>query len=666
MNPLLRLARDTFVPVPPADIPSDDYCLNAQAETYTCKEDGGDGVIHDNSGFVEYDDCFDNEHFTNDDLDVPKNDIELNNGVGSSRINKKRQNIAPTTIDNKAVGEIDVDGDGDVIFSDREKDNNSSTLVDSDRYLKYEQGRTHRKLRRRQIELIAIGGTIGVSLFVNIGTSLKSGGCLSLLLGFTIWCVPILEITCCCAEMVCYLPIKGAPFCIFAERFVDEAFGVMASWNFWVLECALIPFELTLFNTLIHYWTADYSPAIPLAVELAAYFLINVAAVRFYGEAEFWLCIGKVLLAIGLMIFTFVTMVGGNPQHQAFGFTNWKHTPVMLEYYNDGALGRFQGFLACLISASYMIAGPEYLSMAAGETMNPRKVLPSAFKGVFFRLTTFFIGGALCVGILCNARDPLLLNAISSGLPGAGASPYTIAMHNMKIKVLPHILNAMLLTSCFSAGNSYTFCSSRTLYGLSMQGRAPKIFSYCNKQGVPIFAVLISLAWGGLGFLQLNENANTVLNWIINLITASQLINYCVILFTYLHFRRAVIKQGLNREAFSFKAWFQPWACIITLALVFTMVWLQGYTVFLPGNWSVDTFLFSYLMCFVDIFIYIAWKVIKRTKYRSDPAMVDLVTGLEEVEYHEMVLEKKRLVYKKVGRLHRWMEQISKFLLGKN
>lgn len=637
---IIQLAKDTFIPVPPHALPNE-YCLNAQAESYQTpksraaiiklEEELGTSNDDNASGIVEYDECFVNDDFTNADLEH----------------NYKRE------IDNLHIK--------DESYSDT-----TSTAANSEQYWKYEEGRTHRKLKRRQIELIAIGGTIGVSLFVNIGSALKTGGCLSLLLGFMMWCAPILEITCCCAEMVCYLPIKGAPFCIFAERFVDEAFGVMASWNFWVLECALIPFELTLFNTLIHFWTSDYSPGIPIACELAAYFFINVAAVKWYGEAEFWLCIGKVLLAVGLMFFTFITMVGGNPQHEAFGFTNWKHTPVMLEYFNEGALGRFQGWLSCLISASYMIAGPEYLSMAAGETVNPRKILPGAFKGVFFRLSTFFIGGALCVGILCNARDPLLLNAISNGLPGAGSSPYTIAMHNMGIKILPHILNAMLLTSCFSAGNSYTFCSSRTLYGLAVQGRAPIIFSYCNKQGVPIFAVLISLCWGCLGFLQLSENANTVLNWIINLITASQLINYCVILFTYLHFRRAVIKQGLDRSKFTFKAWFQPWACIVTLCLVFIMVWLQGYTVFLPGYWSVDTFLFSYLMIFIDIAIFIVWKVFKRTKYQSNPANVDLFTGLEEVEAHEAILERQRLLYKKVGRWERYIQQISQYLFGKN
>ncbi|GME89444.1 unnamed protein product [Ambrosiozyma monospora] len=179
--------------------------------------------------------------------------------------------------------------------------------------------------------------------------------------------------------------------------------------------------------------------------------------------------------------------------------------------------------------------------------------------------------------------------------------------------------------------------------GLANNGRAPKFFKYCNKQGVPIYAVCVSLCWGGLAFLQLSESANTVLNWIINLITASQLINYCVILLTYLHFRRAVIKQGIDRSTFGFKSHFEPYTSTITLCVVFTMLWLQGYTVFLPGGdwWSIETFLFSYLMIFVDVVIFLGWKLIKRTKYRSDPNEVDLISGLEEIEMHERWLAAK-------------------------
>ncbi|KAG7887188.1 hypothetical protein KL936_004709 [Ogataea polymorpha] len=522
----------------------------------------------------------------------------------------------------------------------------------------YDVGHTHRSLKNRHIQLIGIGGTIGVGLFVNLSTQLHKSGPLALFLGCVVWSLPILAVTAACAEMVCYLPIPS-PFIRLSERCVDEALSFMTGWNFWVLECALIPFELTLFNTLIHFWRNDYSPGIPIAIQLLLYFLINISAVKYYGETEFWLSIGKVILALGLMMFTFVTMVGGNPLHDVYGFRNWQ--PPIAEYIHTGDLGRFQSFLGALITFSYLIAGPEYVSMSAGEVVNPRKILPSAFKQVAYRLTIFFVGGSLAMGTVCPWNDPNLVAAIEQGTAGAGASAYIIAMNNLKVRVLPHIVNVLLLTAAFSAGNSYTYCSSRSLYGMSLEGKAPRFFSYCNKAGVPIYAVCLSLCWGLLAFLQLGENSATVLSWIVNLVTASQMINFLSILVTYLHFRRAVSKQGIDRDAFPFKAWWQPYISIAAFIAIFCMVWVQGYEVFLPGNWSVETFLFCYLMIFVDAGLYLFWKIFKRTRY-VNPLDADLVSGLEEVEAHERHLARMVEIHGKP--VKHWYNRIVDFLFG--
>lgn len=172
--------------------------------------------------------------------------------------------------------------------------------------------------------------------------------------------------------------------------------------------------------------------------------LINILAVGAYGEAEFWLSGGKVILIFALFSFTFITMVGGNPQHHAYGFTNWKHGGAFREYIDTGDLGRFQGFLAALTSALFTVVGPEYISMVAAEAVRPRVYIKAAFKMVYLRFGIFFIGGALAVGIVCNSRDPQLTDVVEngSGSGSAAASPYVIAMENLGIGVFPHIVNA--------------------------------------------------------------------------------------------------------------------------------------------------------------------------------------------------------------------------------
>jgi amino acid transporter len=240
--------------------------------------------------------------------------------------------------------------------------------------------------------------------------------------------------------------------------------------------------------------------------------------VQWYGESEFWLALSKVLLSIGLIIFTFIVMLGGNPKGDRFGFRYWNEPGAFAEYYKTGDLGRWLGFLACLIQASFTIAGPDYVSMAAGEAANPRGVLPRTYNGIFYRLTAFFVLGVLCIGILVPYNDPTMAEAFAKGMPGAAASPYVIAMDRLGIPILPHIVNAMILLAAFSAGNSYVYCASRSLYGLALDGKAPRLFTKCTKRGVPIYCVSVVMLIALLAFLQVSNSASVVLDWFVNLV----------------------------------------------------------------------------------------------------------------------------------------------------
>ncbi|KAI1097785.1 amino acid permease/ SLC12A domain-containing protein [Jackrogersella minutella] len=489
---------------------------------------------------------------------------------------------------------------------------------------------THRRLKPRHIQLIGIGGTIGTALYVQIGKSLLQGGPGSLFIAFSLWCTVILAITMSMAEMVTYLPISS-PFIRFAGRYVDEAFGFAAGWNFFVFEAALVPFEVTACNVVIHYWSDIVPAGAIIAIVLVLYALINLLAVKWYGETEFWAALGKVLLIVGLIIFTFIVMLGGNPQHDRFGFRYWYEPGSFAEYYSTGSVGRFQGFMQCLITASFTIAGPDYVSMAAGEAENPRVVMPKAFNAVFYRLTTFFMLGSLCVGILVPYNDKELTEAFANSAPGAAASPYVVAMNRLAIPVLPHIINAMVLTAAFSAGNSYVYCASRSLYGLALEGKAPRFLTKCTGRGVPIYCVLFVLMIALLSFLQVSQNAAVVLNWFVQLVTASQLINFSVMTTTYICFHRALKVQGISRDTLPYKGLFQPYAAYFGLTATFIMTFVSGYTVFLPGNWDIPSFLFSYTMIGLCPVLFLGWKVIHRTRFHR-PYEVDLLRDVASIE----------------------------------
>lgn len=509
-----------------------------------------------------------------------------------------------------------------------------------------------RGLKPRHINLIGIGGTIGTALFVQIASVLNKGGPGSLFISFSTWCVPIIFLTLSTSEMVSYLPLPS-PFTKLAGRCIDEALEVASSWNFFILQATLVPYEITGVTYIIEFWRNDFTPAAVIVPQIALYVLINsILPVKWYGEIEFWLSITKLLLLFGLLLFTFITMVGGNPLHDAYGFRFWRDPGAFAQYKLGGSLGYFLGYASCLSQASYTVAGPDYVSMTAGEAANPRKVLPKAFKGVMWRLTLSFILGTLAMGIVCAYNDPTLVIALDGGSSSAVASPYVIAMKRLKIPVLPHIVNVALILSAFSSGNSYFYCATRTFHGMALAGHAPSIFRKCLPNGVPLVASTVVVAFGMLSFLQMSGSANQVLTWIVSLGTPAELLNYCLMSLTYLRFYYACKKQGLDRSTLPYVSPFQPWLAYASLIATFAMTWLAGWSVFLKGNWSWTTFVLSYVIIPFDIAVFLIWKLWKGTKIKSLQE-IDLYGGLDEVEKHEETYEEPqtRNIFEKIIRI---------------
>ena len=212
-----------------------------------------------------------------------------------------------------------------------------------------------------------------------------------------------------------------------------------------------------------------------------------------------------------------------------FACRYWRDPGSFAEYLSTGSLGKFEGFCAALWSACFTVVGPEYISMVAAEAKRPRIYIKNAFRTVYWRFLIFFGMGSLMVGIAVPYNDPKLdaiVNGSGEGGGTATASPYVIAMQNLGVSGLPHLVNALLVTSIFSAGNTYTYCATRSLYGLALDGRAPKLLRNCTASGVPIYCFFIVMVFPCLAFLQLGNGSSTVLVWLTSLITAGGVINY--------------------------------------------------------------------------------------------------------------------------------------------
>lgn len=367
--------------------------------------------------------------------------------------------------------------------------------------------------------------------------------------------------------------------------------------------------------------------------------IINVFAVAVYGEVEFWLSSGKIILLIMLFCFTFVTMVGGNPAHDAYGFRHWKNPGAFAEYVHTGNLGRFEGFLAAIWFASFSCVGPEFVSIMSAEAKHPRTYVKTAFKVVYFRIVLFFMGGALAVGILVAYNNPTLdaIYKTDTGHSGsAAASPYIISMTNLGVSIFPHIITALISTTIFSAGNANVYYATRSLYGLALEGRAPKFLRKCTKQGIPIYCFGIAMLFPFLSFLQVSSNSKTVLTWLINLATGATVIDYIVICITYISFHRACVAQGFDRKSLPYFGYFQPWGAYIALAFEIVVVTCYGYLSCNPFDYS--AFITAYFMPVLVPCLFLGWKYAKGTKWLA-PKEVDLIWEAPEITAYEEALE---------------------------
>lgn len=255
-----------------------------------------------------------------------------------------------------------------------------------------------------------------------------------------------------------------------------------------------------------------------------------------YGEAEFWFASLKIIAIIGLIILGVVLFFGGGPNHDRLGFRYWEHPGAFKPYLVSNVnTGRFLAFWTALIKSGFsFIFSPELITTAAGEAVSPRRNIPKATNRFIYRLFAFYVLGSLVIGVTVAYNDKSLLHGVASGGSGAGASPFVIGIQNAGIKGLNHVINAAILISAWSSGNSWVYAGSRTLYSLAREGQAPKIFTRCSKNGVPYVAVLVTWSIGLLSFLNLSSSGSTVFYWFTNITTVGGFISWVLVGVAYL------------------------------------------------------------------------------------------------------------------------------------
>ncbi|OJJ42612.1 hypothetical protein ASPZODRAFT_76554 [Penicilliopsis zonata CBS 506.65] len=481
-----------------------------------------------------------------------------------------------------------------------------------------------RRLKSRHLQMIAIGGTIGTGLFISSGTALAHAGPAGALIAYIFVGTIVYSVMTSLGEVATYIPIAGS-FTSYCARLVDPSLGFAMGWIYWFNWASTFAVELTATGLIVQYWDDKLSIAIFIAIFWLLITLLNFLPVSFYGELEFWFSSVKVVTVLGFLIFG-ICIDAGAGQHGYLGFHTWSNPGAFAPYLisSSPATAKFVGFWAVLIQAGFSYQGTELVGVAAGETANPHQTVPAAIRKTFIRILVFFVLTIFFIGLLVPYDNPDLL----TGTSNASSSPMVIAARLAGVRVLPSLINAVLLTVVLSAANSNVYSGSRILVGLAHEGFAPDFFRWTSKQGVPYISVAFTALFGLLAFMNVSTSGGTVFNWLVNISGVAGFITWASINGFHLAFMRALRARDISRDTLPYRAVWQPWLAWYGLFFNVLIIFTQGFTCFIP-TFNVSDFWVAYICPLLFVILYLGHKLVYRTTFIS-PLQADLDMGRPE------------------------------------
>lgn len=457
-----------------------------------------------------------------------------------------------------------------------------------------------RGLKARHLSMIAIGGCIGTGLFMASGEAIQQAGPGGALLAYGAIGIMVYFLMTSLGEMATYLPVSGS-FSTYASRFVDPSFGFALGWNYWFNWVITVAVDISIAALVVSYWEPmQFIPAWGWSlIFFAIIFLLNTLSVQAYGESEYWFSFIKVITVIVFILVGLLTIFGimGG---EYIGFKNFtiEDAPIV----GTGFNGKLLSILGVFLIAGFSFQGTELIGITAGESENPEKNIPKAIKQVFWRIIIFYILAIFIIGLIIPYTSPQLLGA---DITEIAKSPFTLVFERAHWAFAAALMNAVILTSILSAGNSGLYASTRMLYAMSKDGLAHQKLGRVNKQGVPIFALLITAGVTLVLFFIQNTSENAV-----NLILAASgltgFIAWLGIALSHYRFRKAYLVQGKNLNDLIYKAKWFPFGPLFALVLCILVIIGQDSDLIFKGaiDWKRIGITYMGIPFFLSFYLY--------------------------------------------------------------
>lgn len=418
--------------------------------------------------------------------------------------------------------------------------------------MEQQQGETlKRGLKNRHIQLIALGGAVGTGLFLGIAQTIKMAGP-SVLLGYAIGGFIAFLIMRQLGEMIVEEPVAGS-FSHFAYKYWGNFACFASGCNYWVLYILVAMAELTAVGNYIQVWYPEFPSWAAAAIFFVLINAINLSSVKTFGEMEFWLAIVKVVAVVAMIVFGCWLLFSGKGGPDAAVSNIW-------------AIGGFfphgvGGLVMAMAIIMFSFGGLELVGITAAEADNPGKSIPQATNQVIWRILIFYVGSII-----------VLLSLYPWTKVTEHSSPFVMIFHDLGETLAANVLNLVFLTAALSVYNSCVYSNSRMLYGLARQGNGPKALLKVDRRGVPYVALGFSALTTAICVLVNYLMPGKALNLFMALVVSALVINWAMISYAHLKFRRKKDRQGVQTR---FKAMLYPagnWICLLFMVAILVIM----------------------------------------------------------------------------------------------
>ena len=411
-----------------------------------------------------------------------------------------------------------------------------------------------RHLKARHIRLMALGSAIGVGLFLGSASAIQIAGP-SILLGYFIAGIVGFIVLRALGEMAVHEPVAGS-FAAYANTYVGPLAGYMVGWGYWTYWLVVGITEVTAVGIYMGIWFPETPQWIWALSSIVLMGLINLIAVKVFGEFEFWFALIKVV-AIVAMIALGCSVI-------FFGFTNdW--TPIGLDnlWIHGGFFPHgFSGMLLSLQMVLFAYVGIEMIGLSAGEAENPRKTIPMAIDSLAWRILIFYLGAIF-----------VILAIFPWNQVGQQGSPFVVMFERIGLREAAGLINFVVITAALSSCNAGIFGGGRLLYALSVNGYAPSPFAKLSNYGVPHRAVMTTVGICMSGVALNYFVPDKAFQYMMAAVTFIGLMVWISILITQIQFRRSLSAEQIAQLAYKTPWWpYSSWFALAFIGLVIVLM----------------------------------------------------------------------------------------------